>query len=250
MQTLMATMDSIEPHRIALKSTVSLEGPKALMSSRYLCGTTRPDTSHIVHDVFIRDGSGEMQHMQALIDCGATSIFMAPRLRKRHGLVDEPAYLTTVGLNGHVLAHASDGRKTTFTIQYMEHLSPVEESEVLVVPMRANDLVLGLPWFQSRNPDIDWQSGRFLALRTPGGAEVVAVDRVDDQECAGNVPGSTATEEGCSEGGGGMPDIYLLGATAFDDLLASEQVVGTFFLRLGHCTGLLEATVEGITDGE
>jgi hypothetical protein len=209
MQTLMAMMDSIQPHRIALKSRVLLESPKALMSSQYLCGTPRPDMSHIIHKVCIRDGNGEMQRVRALIDCGATSISMSPRLRKRLGLADEPAYVMTLGLNGQVMAHASDSRKTAFTVQYMEHLSPVQEAEVLVVPMRAYDLVLGLPWFQSRNPDVDWQSGRLLALRTSGGAEVVAVDRVDHQ-----------------------------------------QVVGTFFLRVGDCTGLLGATVEGITDGE
>jgi hypothetical protein len=77
------------------------------------------------------------------------------------------------------MAHASDYRRTAFTVQYMDHLSPVRESEVLVVPIQAYNLVLGLPWFQSRNPDIDWQSGRLLALQTPGGAEVVAVDWVD-----------------------------------------------------------------------
>jgi hypothetical protein len=132
----------------------------------------------------------------------------------------------------------------------MEHVSPVQESEVLVVPMRAYDLVLGLPCFKSRNPDVDWQIGRLLALRTPGGAELLAVDRVDNQECPGSAPGSTAREEACSEGGGGIPDIEILGATAFDDVLASEQVVVTFFLTVGDCTGLLGATVEGITDGE
>ena len=118
------------------------------------------------------------------------------------------------------------------------------------MPMRAYDLVLGLHWFQSRNPDVDWHRSRLLALQTPGGAEVVAVDRVDHQECPGNVAGSTAREEACSEGGGGIPDIEILRATAFDDLLASEQVVGTFFLRVGDCTGLLGATMEGITVGE
>jgi hypothetical protein len=76
------------------------------------------------------------------------------------------------------------------------------------------------------------------------------VDRVDRQEYPRNVPGSTATEEACSEGGGSILDIQILGATAYDDLLASEQVVGTFFLRVGEFTGLLGATVEGITDGE
>jgi hypothetical protein len=74
MQTLMATMDSIQPHRIALKSRVLMESPKAHMSSQYLCGTSRPDTSHIIHEVFIRDGNGEMQRVRALIDYGATSI--------------------------------------------------------------------------------------------------------------------------------------------------------------------------------
>jgi len=121
---------------------------------------------------------------------------------------------------------------------------------VLVVPRRTYALVLGLPRFQSRNPDLNWQSGRLLALRTPGGAEVVPGDQIDRQECPGNEPGSTAREEACSEAGGGIPDIQILGATAFDDLLASEQIFGTFFVRVGDCTGLLGVTVEGITEGE
>jgi len=250
MQTLIAMMDSIQPHRIALKSRVLLERPKAHMSSEHLCGTSRPDTFHIIHEVFIRDGNGEMQRVRALIDCGATSIFMARRLRKLLGLAHEPAYVTTQDLNGQLLAHASGSQKTAFTVQQMEHLSPVQESVVLVVPLWAYDLGLGLPLFQSRNPDVDWHSGRLLALRTPGGAEVVAVNRVDHQECPGNVPASTAREEACSQGGGGIPDNQILGATAFDDLLASEQVGRTFFLRVGDCTGLPGATVEGITDGE
>jgi len=56
MQTLMATMDSIQPHRIALKSRVLLESPKALTSSQYLCAMSRPDTSDNIHMEFIREG--------------------------------------------------------------------------------------------------------------------------------------------------------------------------------------------------
>jgi len=132
----------------------------------------------------------------------------------------------------------------------MEHLSPVQELEVLVVPMRAYDVVLGVPWLQSRNPDVDWQCTRHFALRTTGGAAVVAVVPVDHQECPSNVPGSTAGEEACSEGAGGFPDIQILEATTFDDLQPSEQVVGKFFLRVGDCIGLLGVTVEAIVDGE
>ena len=164
MPTFMATMDSIQPHQIALKARVLLESPKAPMSSQYLCGTSRLDTTHIIHEVWINDGNGEMQHVRAFSDCCATSMLMAPRLRKGLGLADEPAYVTTVGLNGQVLAYASKRRKTAFTVQLMAHLSPVQESEVLVMPMRAYDGVLGLPWCQSRNPDVDWQRSRLLAL--------------------------------------------------------------------------------------
>ena len=188
--------------------------------------------------------------MRARIDSGEPSIFMAPRLRKRLGLADKPACVTTLGLNGQVMANASDSRKKPVTLQYMEHLSLVQVSEVLVVPMRAYDSVLGLPWLQSRNADVDWQRGRLLAQRTPGVAEVAAVDRVDHQDWPGNLPGSTDREEACSEGGGSIPDIQILGATAIDDLLASEQVVGTFSLRVGDCAGLLGATVEAITHGQ
>jgi len=59
---------------------------------------------------------------------------------------------------------------------------------------------------------------------------VVAVDREDHQEYPGNVPGSGSREEAFSVGGGSIPDIQLLGATDFDDLLTSELVVGAFVL--------------------
>ena len=79
---------------------------------------------------------------------------------------------------------------------------------------------------------------------------MVAVDRVDHQECHRDVPGSTAREKTCSEGDSSIPDIQILGATAFDDRLASEQLVGIFCQRVGDSTGLWGATVKRITNGE
>ena len=57
--------------------------PRAVMSSQYLCGTTRPDTAHRVHEVDVWDAHGEMQQVRALIDCSARNICMAPRLPRR-----------------------------------------------------------------------------------------------------------------------------------------------------------------------
>ena len=121
MRSLMATLDEIQPHRIAMKSRVILKPPPALMSSQYLCGTTKPDTSHIVHEHYVRDVHAERQRIRALIDCGATSIFMAPRLLRRLGLPSEPAHITTLGLDSRGMMLAKDSRKTTISCQYFEH---------------------------------------------------------------------------------------------------------------------------------
>jgi len=80
---------------------------------------------------------------------------MAKQLR----LPDEPAYVTSLGLNGQEMAHASESQKTAFTVQYMKHLSPVEQLEMLVVPRQAHDWVVGCLWVQSTNPNVDWQHG-------------------------------------------------------------------------------------------
>jgi hypothetical protein len=63
-------------------------------------------------------------------------------------------------------------------------------------------------------------------------------------------PWITVREEACFEGGGGVPDIEILGANAFDDQLVSEEVVWTFFLIVGVRIKLLEVTVESISSGQ
>jgi hypothetical protein len=75
----MATLDEIRPHRIALKSRVILESPRAQMLSQYLGSTETPDSAVIIDEIQTRDKHGQMQRIRALIDCGATSIFVTPR---------------------------------------------------------------------------------------------------------------------------------------------------------------------------
>jgi hypothetical protein len=76
---------------------------------------------------------------------------MAPRLLRRLGLPSEPSYITTLGLDCRVIMFGKDSGKTTISYQYFEHLAPVDESDVLPIPMTASDLVLGFLWFESWN---------------------------------------------------------------------------------------------------
>jgi len=59
----------------------------------------------------------------------------------------------------------------------------------------------------------------------------------------------TAREESCSKGDC-TSYIQILRATAIDDILASEQVIWTFFLRVGDRIGLLGVTLESSSSGE
>jgi len=54
-QVLMATLDEVQPHLISLLPRIVLESLRAHMFSQYVCGIETPDSTHIVHDVQIRD---------------------------------------------------------------------------------------------------------------------------------------------------------------------------------------------------
>ena len=99
-------------------------------------------------------------------------------------------------------------RKASLLVQLFEHLKPVNESEVAVVPMKAYHLILGLPWFRVRNPDIDRTKVQLTTLRTPNGPQRAKIPEAD---CASPrlEPGEGNTNEEP------QPDNQLLGGTAF-----------------------------------
>jgi hypothetical protein len=84
----------------------------------------------------------------------------------------------------------------------------------LIAPMTAYDLILGLPWFKTGNPEID---GEVLSLRR--------------QPTKPNDHGNFEARAG--------PDIQMLSAAALE---ASTKFSGAFDLMLGECRGMLGAT--------
>jgi hypothetical protein len=149
------------------------------MSSQYLCGTERKNSAHIIHEGLVRNIPGNMNRVKVLIDCSATSIFVSPSLLSKLELPHKPAFTSTQGLNGQVMMSARESRKASLLVQYFEHLKPVDKSEVLVVPMKAYDLVLGLPRIKARNPEIDWTNGGLTALRTQNGPQRAKIPEAD-----------------------------------------------------------------------
>jgi hypothetical protein len=104
-----------------------------------------PGSAYIIHEVLARNIHGNMKRVKALIDCGATSICISRSLLRILELPHEPAFTSTQGSNGQVMMSARESRKAGLVVQYFEHLKPVDESELLVIPMKAYNLGLGLP---------------------------------------------------------------------------------------------------------
>jgi hypothetical protein len=66
--------------------------------------------------------------------------------------------------------------------------------------MTGYDLVHGLLWFKTRNPEIDWEEGKLLSLSR--------------QPTKLNDPGNLEARAG--------PDVQMLSATAFGDFCVSD----------------------------
>jgi len=128
------------------------------------------------------------------------------------------------------------------TVQYLDYLAHIDKSDVLVMPTRAFDLIRGLLWFHKQNLDIDW------ARLTPCDHRVRVERRNNTDDYHSGIQGFRSwkwkrQDKLLGRGSG----IQTLGATAFDDLLTSNEVVVAFTRQTGECIGLLGATLEGIT---
>jgi hypothetical protein len=140
------------------------------MLSQYLYGTETPDLANIVHRVRMR---------QKWWDATRTDSY---GLRRNQHLPDtEASHATRDITSGRTQYHPQHARRTDatckghrrttrITVQYLDYLVLVYHSDVLVVPMRACDLVHGLPWFHKHS----WHRlGSIDSLRSPtaSGAE-------------------------------------------------------------------------------
>jgi hypothetical protein len=170
------------------------------------------------------------------------SIFISPSLLRKLELPHKPAFTSTQGHNCQVMMSPMESRTATLLVQYFEQLKPFDESEVVVIPMKAYNLVLGLPWVEARNAEIDWIKRRLTAQRTPNGLQRAKIPEADRA-----IPLPERGEENTNDEH--PPDIQLLCAAAFGHIPAWEEVVEAFSIQLGEFQGLLGASLEGITEG-
>ena len=100
--------------------------------------------------------------IQALIDSGASLNLIHEDLVLTLGLPTVPCVSIYVTIaNGSKLIHANRVVVRKFTIAGVLH-----EETFLVAPLGSNQMILGMPWLERVNPDIDWKLRR-VSYRSP-----------------------------------------------------------------------------------
>ena len=100
--------------------------------------------------------------IKALLDSDASLNLIHEELVAALGLLTQPCasiYVTIA--NGSKLHHANRVVTLEFTLAGVQH-----EETFLVAPLGSNQLILGMPWLERVNPEIDWKL-RTLTYRIP-----------------------------------------------------------------------------------
>jgi len=125
--------------------------------------------------------------IQALIDCGATLNFIHECLVTALGLVTEPCPPIEVSLaDGRVLTHVNRQVTLKFTIAGVP-----QTQTFFVAPLGVHSIILGMPWLETVNPDIDWN---LKSVKTRTGDVLLSPEPTSEL-----VPSSQSTSESSSQ---------------------------------------------------
>ena len=108
----------------------------------------------------------EGRTVKALLDSGATEMFMSKSLAQKGGYrlikLDQPLQVRNVdgtGNSGDAITH-----EVEVNMFYKGH---VERVRMDVCELGKTDVILGMPWLAAHNPEIDWEKEEVRMMRCP-----------------------------------------------------------------------------------
>jgi hypothetical protein len=110
--------------------------------------------------------TGKRINMEALLDSGATGMFMDPSFVKKHRLQTKP--LTEPVRVKNVDGTWNKGGDITQQIEMNMELGGHEERVTFeIAKIGSVGLIVGMTWLQQHNPEIDWATGEVDLSRCP-----------------------------------------------------------------------------------
>ena len=147
---------SSAPQNDAVPQVMISDAAPSIISS-VIIPKTKDKKSHFHVNCYLR-GCHRTVKVAAMVDSGATSLFLDQKYADRHKMWQIP-------LEHPIILYNIDGSlnkagSITHKVKLQLWIGPdYEEHEFLLTSLGPENIILGLPWLHSRNPAIDWQAG-------------------------------------------------------------------------------------------
>ena len=104
--------------------------------------------------------------MKALLDSGATGLFMSKKCTERGGfkLIKLGKLIVVRNVDGTGNSGGSITHEVEVNLYFKGH---VERVRMDVCDLGKTEVILGIPWLQTHNPEIDWEKGEVKMTRCP-----------------------------------------------------------------------------------
>src|ERR1700761_4210941 len=149
------------PEQFAIYATSSYNSLPSCKISTVL--EIDPNASHFQIQVKIR-GRRHSIATAAMVDCGATALFLGNDFVKRHNLrttlLRQPINIFNIDGTPNWAGQITHFACLALTVDDQEHWT-----DFLVTNLGGEDIILGLPWLWKINPEVDWEKG-WLSVKT------------------------------------------------------------------------------------
>jgi gag-polyprotein putative aspartyl protease len=129
----------------------------------------------IYHSVLLQ-GRRRNVKVRALVDCGASTLFISPRLVKREKIPTKPLKksieLRNVDLSPNKIGRVT--HKVECGLKVNRHHT---NETLLVAEIGEDDVIIGVDWLRRHNPDIDWRKGTIRMDRCPDDCPVTRKEK-------------------------------------------------------------------------
>ena len=104
--------------------------------------------------------------VKALLDSGVTGMFMDRKIAAKYGIrlqkLERPVVVRNVdGMNNSTGAIM---HQVEVNVYYKNH---VERMRMDICDLKKTDMILGMPWLQALNPEINWEIEEVKMMRCP-----------------------------------------------------------------------------------
>ena len=104
--------------------------------------------------------------VKALLDSGATEMFMDRKMAAKYGFklqkLERP--VTVRNVDGTNISAGAITYQVEVNVYYKSY---IKKMRMDVCNLRKTDIILGMPWLQVHNPEINWETGEVKMTRCP-----------------------------------------------------------------------------------